>query len=172
MTDSSSLVPWVTVLLGCAASYLVARLTPRAISFLTALLAGTKAFAVSFGSIFVASLLHGMCIDVLHRCSTHGDGNIAYVMGGVMAFPLFWIIILWFGRVREVEPVPSISARCDAACSAAVIQHVEGKPDGSLCPVCKQVIATKRSEAKDAKPYVATRCGCGKCDQRFQLRAS
>jgi hypothetical protein len=101
MTDSSPLVPWITAALGCAVSYAVARLTPRTMSFFTVLLAGAKAFGLSIASFFVGSLLHGLCTDTLHWCSTHGEGNIRYAMGGVLAFPLFWLIIVGFGRVPE-----------------------------------------------------------------------
>jgi hypothetical protein len=172
MSDSSSLVPWVTVLLGCTVSYVVARLTPRELSFFTVLLAGAKAFALSTTSFFVGSLLHGICIDALHRCTTHGDGNIRYAMGGVLAFPLFWLIIELFGRQSELEPARSMNAQCETACSAALIQHLEGKADGTLCPSCKRVVATRRHESKGKGAHVVTRCSCGKCDMKLEVSPS
>lgn len=172
MSDYSSLVPWVTTVLGCSVSYVVARLTPRELSFFTVLLAGSKAFALSIASFFIGSILHGICIDALHRCFTHGEGNIQYAMGGVLSFPIFWLIIVLFGRVSQVEPVRSMSAQCEVACATALIQHLEGKADSTLCPACKQVIATKRHEANVNDAHVVTRCSCGNCDKRLMVRPS
>lgn len=171
MSESSSLVPWFTAVLGCAVSYVVARLTPRELSFFTVLLAGSKAFALSVVSFFVGSILHGICIDTLHRCVTHWEGNIKYAMGGVLAFPIFWLIIVMFGRVTEVEPARSISDQCEEACSTALIQHLEGTADGTLCPACKQVVAT-RHEVNAKVAHVVTHCSCGKCDKRLKVRPS
>ena len=103
MTDSSSLVPWVTALLSCVASYVVARLTPRPLSLGMVLLSGAKCVALSIASFFLGSVLHGICIDTLHRCVTHGDINIQYAMGGVLAFPILWLIVLVFGRRSDDE---------------------------------------------------------------------
>jgi hypothetical protein len=172
MSDASSLVPWVIAVFGCAVSYVVARLTPREPSFFTVLLAGAKAFALSIVSFFVGSILHGICVDALHRCVTHGEGNIQYAMGGVLAFPIFWLIIVLFGSRSETEPIRSMSDQCDAACSTAILRHVEGKADSTLCPACKQVVVTKRHEANAKDAHVVTRCSCGKCDKRFTVRPS
>lgn len=169
MSDASSFVPWVTAALGCACSYGVARFTRRKASFFSVLLAGGKAFGLSIASIFVASLLHNICVNTLHRCTSHGDGNIAYILGGVFAFPLFWIIIALFGGEADVEPVLSTSSQCDAASSAALIEHLEGKADLTLCPACGQAISAKRDASGSAGVHVVTRCRCGKCDARFQV---
>jgi hypothetical protein len=171
MTDSSPLIPWVTALLGCAVSYGMARFNPGDVTFFRVLFAGAKAFALSIVLFFIGALLHGICIDALHRCASHGEGNIQFAMGGVLAFPLFWLILVLFGRASEVQTVPSISAQCEAACSTALIQHLEGQPASTLCPACKQVVAIRRHDASDGRTYFATRCACGKCDQRIQARS-
>ena len=172
MPDSSPLVPWVTALLGCAVSYGLARLHSRETTAISVLLAGAKAFGLSLASVFACSMMHGVCIDVLHRCTAHGDANIQYAFGGVLAFPLFWLIIAVFGKAAEVEPVQSISAQCKAACSVALIRRFEGKPDSTPCPACKQVIATERREPQGAEAHVVTRCSCGKCNKRLPVRPS
>lgn len=170
MTDSSPLIPWVTALLGCAVSYGMARFNPGEVTFSRVLFAGAKAIALSIVFFFVGALLHGLCIDALHRCTGHGEGNIQFAMGGVLAFPLFWLILVLFGRASEVQAVLSISAQCAAACSTALIQHLEGQPATTLCPACQQVIATRRHDASDGGTDFATRCACGKCDKRIQAR--
>jgi hypothetical protein len=172
MSDSSSLVPWLTALLGLAASYALAKFAPRELSVLGVTLAGAKAFALGIVSFFVGSLLHGICIESLHRCATHGDGNITYAMGGVMAFPLYWIVIAFFGRVNEVRPIRSIATECQSACSVALLEHLEGRPDTTRCPACQQVISTSRHKSQSSDAYVATRCACGKCDKSLQVRHS
>ena len=172
MSDSSSIVPWVTALLGCAVSYGVARITPRAFSFFAVLMAGAKAFALSIASFFVGSLLHGVCIDMLHRCASHGDENIRYAMGGILAFPAFWLIILLVGKVSEVEPAQSLHDQFESASAAAIMQQLAGQAASTLCPACMQIVAAKTHKSEDKLAYVVTSCKCGKCDRKVRLRPS
>lgn len=172
MSDLSPLVPWTTAALGCGVAYGIARLSLRPRSFSTTVCAGAKAFALSIVSFFLGLLIHGLCIDQMHRCSSHGDGNITYAMGGILAFPLFWLIIALFGKGDSAEQASSLLSRCESAASLAIMDHVGGKVASSRCPACADVIATRSSKPGSGGAHVATSCRCGKCNRTFQLRAS
>lgn len=172
MSDLSPLVPWITAALGCGLAYGIARLSLRPSSFIATLFAGAKAFALSIVSFFVGSLIHGLCMDPLHRCVSHGDGNLSYAMGGVLAFPLFWLIICLFGKGNAVEQAPSLLSQCASASSTAIMDHAAGKAASTRCPACADVIQTRQSKRAGGDSHIATSCSCGKCDRTFQLRAN
>ena len=172
MSDASAVVPWITALLGCVVSSVIARWTPRERSVWTVLADAFKAGALGIALIFVASLLHGFCIEILHRCVTHGDGNIAYVVVAIAAVPLYWFILI-FG-----SPNPNdIEARAkepDSAAANAVVDYCAGKQPSMRCANCHEIIAVA-PQVPTARPNsvcpssVLTRCGCRRCNGTFVL---
>ena len=172
MSDASPLVPWITATLGCVVSYGVAHLSPRPSSLSATLFAGAKAFALSIALFFAGSLMHALCIDQLHQCSSHGDGNIKYAMGGILAFPIYWLIFSVSGKGKWVKQAPSLLSRCESASSEAIMDHIAGKVASSQCPACADIISTRKCETASSGAQVATRCRCGRCNRIFQLRVS
>jgi hypothetical protein len=167
MSDASAVVPWITALLGCMVSFAIARWSPRERSLWTVLADAIKAGALGIALIFVASLLHGLCIDILHRCVTHGDGNIAYVVVAIAAVPLYWLILI-FG-----SPSPNdIEARAkepDSAAANAVVDYCAGKKPATRCPHCHEVISVAPQLPTARPSSVLTRCGCRRCNGTFVL---
>ena len=87
MSDASSAINWISAALGCLVSLAVARFVTRPTSVSGHMSIGLLAFGLGIVFFFVGSVLHGLCVQPLRMCKTHGDVNLIYVLGGLFAFP-------------------------------------------------------------------------------------
>jgi predicted acyltransferase len=170
MSDASSIVPWITALLGCAVSFAMARRRPRERSVLTVAADALKACALGIALIFVAALLHSLCMDPLHRCVTHGDANVAYVVVAIVAIPAYWLIMV-FGS-PDPNDIESRANGPGSAAANAVIEYCAGKTPSTCCPNCHQVISVTPQSSSASPSSVLTQCACQKCNGKFKLGPS
>lgn len=171
MTDSSAAIPWATAALGCIVSYVIAHFSTRPTSALQVLGAGLKALGIGVAFFFVGSLLHSLCIDVMHMCKSHGDVNIKYAMGGLLATPAYWIILVLCSRTDSEGDRPSKN-QFMAASAEAFQQQRNGQKVTAKCPKCLEFIKVNEHVANEQNRYLIAACKCSKCNTNVRLRTS
>jgi hypothetical protein len=169
MTDSSAAIPWITAATGCVVSVAVARFSTRPESVLGVLGVGLKALGLGVAFFFVGSLLHGFCIDALHLCKSHGDGNIAIAIGGLIATPAYWIILALCAPA-ESEFTKAPKNQYMAASAAAVEQHRLGLEATARCPRCHEMITVSQHAADERQKFLIIACKCARCNTNVRLR--
>lgn len=171
MSDSSAAIPWATAALGCIVSCGIAHFSMRPTSALQVLGAGLKAIGIGVAFFFVGSLLHGLCIDAIHMCKSHGDVNIKYAMGGLLATPAYWIILALCSRTDSEGDRPPKN-QFIAASAEAFQQRRNGHKVTAKCPKCLEFIKVLDHVANEQNKYLIASCKCTKCNTNVRLRRS
>lgn len=168
MNDLSPVVPWLAGTLVCLLSAVVGWRQGRrgAASWLAAVF---MALGLCVLSIFIASGLHTVCIDSLHLCRSRGDGNITYALAPVLGLPLYVFIIL-VARLAGRAPAAAARDPHPAAILQALLQHKNGQPVSATCPSCGDTIGLQSEHIGLQPVNLRTRCGCGRCNERFRLQ--
>ncbi len=170
MSDASPAINWISAALGCLVSLAVARFVTRPTSVFSHLSIGLLALGLGIVFFFVGSLLHGLCVQPLRMCKTHGDANLTYVMGGLFAFPAYWAILALCSRF-EWESMTAKN-RYMAASAEAAEQYKAEQSTTSTCPKCHAAIRVTQHVADQEKKYLIISCSCGKCNTNFRLPPS
>jgi RNase P subunit RPR2 len=116
---------------------------------------------------FVGSLLHGLCIRTLQMCKSYGDANLTYALGGIFAFPVYWIILALCARVEWESKAPQ--NRYMAASGEAAQQYKSGQVVSTKCPKCQTVLQVNQHVADERYKYLIIACKCAKCNTNVRL---
>ncbi len=125
------------------------------------------ALGLGVSSIFLAAWLHTLCIDSLHLCRSRGDGNITYALAPLLGLPLYVFLIV-VSRAAGRVPAATAPDPHPAAILQALMQHKNGQPASVACPSCGDTIAVQSERIGSQPVNLHTRCGCGRCNQRFR----
>jgi len=167
MSDASPAINWISAALGCVVSLVLARFVNRPTSALGHLGIGSLAFGLGIVFFFVGSLLHGLCIQPLQMCKTHGDANLTYLLGGFFAFPAYWVVLALCSRFEWESK--TAKNRYMAASAEAAQNHKAGQPATVTCPKCHAAIEVTQHVADKRHTYLIVGCKCGKCNTSMRL---
>lgn len=169
MNDLSPVVPWLTGTLVCLLVVVVGRRQGRQGNTSWP---GAVFIALGLGalSILMASALHTVCIESLHLCRSRGDGNISYALAPLLGLPLY-VALMLLARLAGRAPPAMAPDPHPAAILQALSQHKNGQPVSATCPSCGDTIGVESARIGSQPVNLLTRCGCGRCNQRFRLQS-
>ena len=167
MSDISPAINWISAVTGCLFTLAVARFVTRPTSTLGYLGIGFLAFGIGIAFFFFGSLLHGLCVQPLQMCKTHGDANLSYIVGGLLAFPAYWLILSLCSRFEWDSK--TAKNQYMAASAEAVQRYKAGHLATASCPKCNEAIKVTTHVADQRHKYLIISCNCGKCDTTVRL---
>lgn len=168
MNDLSPVIPWLAGALVCL---LVAVLGWRQGRQGDSSWPGAVFIALGLGvlSIFLASGLHTVCVESLHWCRSRGDGNITYALAPLLGLPLYVFLIV-VARLAGRVPAATPPDPHPAAILQSLLQHKNGQAVTVTCPSCEDIIGVQSERIGSQPVSLYTRCGCGRCNERFRLQ--
>lgn len=128
-----------------------------------------QALGLGLASLFLASAIHTVCIESLHLCRSHGDGNIGYAVGPVMGIPLYWLLMRASASVSRGAAKPTANPH-HLAVQQALSEFLRVGRPATDCPSCGQPVSVTSERTGPVSTQLSTRCGCGRCNERFALK--
>jgi len=168
VTDLSALVGWPPLVVGFAVSIWAGRSMRGPRSFGRFLGAGFMAFMLGVLLTLATAGLHTSCVEQMHLCQSHGDGNMSYWFHSLLAVPLFWAAMLAFGS--SANTVLAQSRSLGESVTRALDQFRLRQNITESCPACASVLLVEQVLTSAGSRTVKVSCSCGQCSGKYQIR--
>ncbi len=87
-------IGWLIPIIGLPLSWIISEGGRKYSSGGKFMFAAVNSFALMLVLIFISVLANTLCIEVLHICESHGDGNMSYWFNAFFISPIYFIVIL------------------------------------------------------------------------------